>query len=102
MPNVEYCAPWFEPGGGFRASVPRGVYEAMAPRAQFRCARVAADGDVDAGLVDELRTPYIFGARAPPPDPPAAVAAAGPPTGGFLARLGRVLGCARPRGVIAS
>ena len=77
-----YCAPWLEPG--FRASVPRELYETLPPRAQFRCARIV--GDVDARLVDELRTPYIFGARpAPPPAPPRA-------RRGFVAR---VLGCAR-------
>lgn len=81
VPNVEYCAPWLEPG--FRASVPRELYETLPPRAQFRCARIV--GDVDARLVDELRTPYIFGRRAPPPAPPRA-------RRGFVAR---VLGCAR-------
>lgn len=96
MPNVEFCAPWFEPSpgeprGGFRASMPRGVYEALPPRAQFRCARIVADDDVDTGLVDELRTPYIFIRRPPPaPLPPRA-----PKTDpGLWARLRRILGCA--------
>ena len=60
--------------------MPRELYETLPPRAQFRCARIV--GDVDARLVDELRTPYIF---APPPAPPRA-------RRGFVAR---VLGCAR-------